>query len=52
MTFSIVKVYAVDSKGRVVPELPAKLFRCRAGPGRFIAVPMAIISSNDLFDGK
>lgn len=52
MDLQYVKVYAVDSKGRVVPEAAGEVVFDVAGAGRIIAVANGDHSSNDLFDGN
>jgi beta-galactosidase len=51
MDLQYVKVYAVDSKGRVVPEAAGEVVFDVAGAGRIIAVANGDHSSNDLFGG-
>lgn len=52
MGLQYVKVYAVDSKGRVVPTSEGKVTFNVEGPARIIAVDNGNHSSDDLFDGN
>lgn len=51
MDLQYVRVYAVDSKGRVVPTTEGSVFFDIEGDGRLIAVDNGDHSSNELFDG-
>ena len=52
MGLQYVKVYAVDSKGRVVPTYDGKVTFSVEGPARIVAVDNGNHSSDDLFDGS
>ena len=52
MGLQYVKVYAVDNKGRVVPNYDGKITFNIDGPARIIAVDNGNHSSDDLFDGN
>ncbi len=52
MDLQYVKVYAVDSKGRIVPTADGEVSFQLSGEGRLIAVDNGNHLSNDLFDGN